>query len=103
MRLVSGRVRTSAGSTATSAAKVTGSWYCSTQSCSSVLGPAVPARALAQVVGTSPPIGVVAPRPVMTRRDMVSFSCTVGVQLEAGARAAWGEPRGALAACVFKA
>ena len=58
--------RTSEVGTASSAAKVTGSSYFSTQSCSMVRAPETPCRAWDQKVGTSPPMGVVAPRPVIT-------------------------------------
>src|SRR6185312_3256958 len=66
MRLSSTRDRTSPAGDEALAAKCTGSEYCSTHSSVKVWAPETPFRALAQRVGTSPPIGVVAPRPVIT-------------------------------------
>src|SRR5690606_1726890 len=66
IRLISGRVSTSSGLTLMVAAKVTGMPYFSDQSFSMVRAPDSPASAADQVVGTSPPSGVVAPRPVTT-------------------------------------
>src|SRR5665648_510496 len=66
VRLISGRLRASPGSTARRAAKVTGRSYLTAQSLSNVCTPDFPARAAAHVLGTSPPSGVVAPMPVTT-------------------------------------
>src|SRR5690606_9527270 len=66
MRLISGRGRTSSGLTLMVAAKLTGISYFSAQSLSKVRAPDSPASAAAHVLGTSPPSGVVAPRPVTT-------------------------------------
>src|SRR5690606_16936702 len=66
MRLISGRAMTSSGLTLMVAAKVTGISYFSAQSFSNVRAPDSPASAAAHVLGTSPPSGVVAPRPVTT-------------------------------------
>ncbi len=70
-RRVSTRASCSDGSTATDAAKVTGRSISVTQSWVRVRAPERPARAASQVVGTSPPMGVVAPRPVTTMRGLV--------------------------------
>src|SRR4051794_38244659 len=66
IRLSSGRGMTSAGSTLMVAANRTGRLKRSTQSLSNGRAPDSPFRAAAQVVGTSPPRGVVAPSPVTT-------------------------------------
>src|SRR5690606_31899225 len=66
IRLISGRVSTSSGLTLMVAAKVTGMPSFSDQSFSMVRAPDSPASAADHVVGTSPPSGVVAPRPVTT-------------------------------------
>src|SRR6478609_10457920 len=62
----SGRARTSAGSTLMVAANSTGRPNRSTQSLSKRRAPDSPFSAAAQVLGTSPPRGVVAPSPVTT-------------------------------------
>src|SRR5215207_1341411 len=66
IRLVCGTGSTSEGSTATGAAMDTGSM--STHSSVSTLTPDRPASRPSQVEATSPPSGVVAPRPVTTTR-----------------------------------
>ncbi len=77
MRLVSGRDRTSAAGTATVPANRTGISYRSAQSLSSVRIPDLPASAASQVLGTSPPSGVVAPRPVITTSGTVLMRCVL--------------------------
>ncbi len=66
MRFISTRERVSLAGFEARAAKVTGSWYSSTHSSVRVAAPETPLRELAHRVGTSPPMGVVAPRPVIT-------------------------------------
>jgi len=66
MRRISVRWSTSSGGTTSCPANVTGMSYLATQSYSSVRTPERPARAPSQVEATSPPSGVVAPRPVTT-------------------------------------
>src|SRR6478735_7733353 len=66
IRFSSGRARTSEGSTLMVAANWTGSSKRSTQSLSKRRAPDSPFSAAAQVLGTSPPRGVVAPSPVTT-------------------------------------
>ncbi len=74
-RLASTRVSTSEAGVDTRAAKWTGSWYFSTHSSPRVWAPDRPMRAFFHIVGTSPPMGVVAPSPVMTTlRAMVLLS-----------------------------
>src|SRR5659263_615798 len=72
IRFISGRVSTSADGTASWPANVTAISYFSAQSFSSVRTPDRPASAACHVDLTSPPSGVVAPKPVTT---------TVGVLL----------------------
>ncbi len=79
-RLISGRGRTSDGSTATGAAMCTGSM--STQSSVRTFTPDWPASMAAQVDATSPPSGVVAPRPVTTTRwESVSRESVIAISL----------------------
>ena len=70
-RLATGRSRTVSGRTVASAAKVTGIWYSSTQSYSSVWVPEVPPRRADQLSGAVPPSGVDAPMPVTTIRGVL--------------------------------
>ena len=80
-RLISGRGSTSDGSTATGAAMCTGSR--STQSSVRIFTPDWPASMADQVDATSPPSGVVAPRPVTTTRwESVSRDSVIGVPAE---------------------
>src|SRR5690625_7714642 len=72
MRRASTRDRTVDGSSVSCAAKVTGKLYSSTQSFSIGRAPEVPARTFAHMVSTSPPIGDVAPRPVITALRVIS-------------------------------
>ena len=73
-RLAIGRSRTVSGRTAACAAKVTGSWYCSTQSYSSVRAPEAPSSNADQLSGAVPPMGLEAPMPVTTIRGMLMVS-----------------------------
>src|SRR5690625_7808930 len=73
MRRASTRDRTVDGSSVSCAAKVTGKLYSSTQSSSIGRAPEVPARTFAHMVSTSPPIGDVAPRPVITALRVISM------------------------------
>ena len=65
-RFATGRSSTSSGRTFASAAKVTGSSYLATQSCSSERAPDSPASRAFQLSGAVPPSGEVAPMPVTT-------------------------------------
>src|SRR5450759_1433493 len=88
IRFISGRVSTSAEGTASWHANVTAISYFSAQSFSSVRTPDRTASAASHVDSTSPPSGVVAPRPVTT---------TVGVLLIGNSRdqAQIGRPQSA--------
>src|ERR1019366_10272877 len=68
-RRISTRSITSLGSTATRAANFT--VETSVHGSSRVRAPLVPASSAVQVLGTSPPSGVVAPRPVTTTRGLL--------------------------------
>ena len=75
MRLASTRLSTSVAGVVALAAKCTGRSYFSTQSSVRVWAPETPLSAFFHMVGTSPPMGVVAPKPVMTTlRAMVQLS-----------------------------
>src|SRR3954451_24204543 len=72
-RRVSTRLRVSDVGTASCAAKVTGISYCCTQSAVIGRAPDRPSSAAFQLLGRSPPSGLVAPRPVTTTfRGVVS-------------------------------
>jgi len=69
--LASGRARTVSAGTRAEAANVTGSSYFATQSCSSERAPDSPASSADQESGAVPPMGVVAPMPVTTIRELL--------------------------------
>ena len=82
-RLASTRLRTSGAGVVARAAKWTGSSYLATQSSSRVRAPETPFSAFFHIVGTSPPMGVVAPRPVMTTLRVMG-SLSVGAPAVSG-------------------